>query len=218
MAVDVKICGITSEEAMAAAYESGASFIGMVFYPPSPRSVTVERAQELLSLLPPELEPEELARVGLFVDPEDSLLDSVMNYVRLDILQLHGKETPERVEALRQEYGLPVMKSLSIGSAEDLARVDEWLDVADWLLFDAKPPKGATLPGGNAASFDWSLLQGKSWPLPWMLAGGLNVGNLEQAVRQSGARIVDVSSGVEDAPGVKSPEKIKAFLDLALSL
>jgi phosphoribosylanthranilate isomerase len=137
--------------------------------------------------------------------------------VRLDLLQLHGNETPERVEAIRLEYGLPVMKVLSVSVADDLAAAEPYLAVADRLLFDAKPPKGALLPGGNAVSFDWTILTGRKWGLPWMLAGGLTPANVAEAIRISGAPCVDVSSGVESAPGVKDAAKIQAFIRAARS-
>jgi phosphoribosylanthranilate isomerase len=210
MPVEVKICGITDEEAMDAAIEAGADYVGLVFFPPSPRNVTPDRAAELV-----EFTPGDVSKVGLFVDPDDATLDAVLTRVRLDLLQLHGAETPERVEAIRLEYGLPVMKVLSVSVAEDLAAAEPYLAVADRLLFDAKPPKGALLPGGNAVSFDWSILTGRKWGLPWMLAGGLTPANVAEAVRISGAPCVDVSSGVESAPGVKDAEKIQAFIRAA---
>jgi phosphoribosylanthranilate isomerase len=208
--VEIKICGITDEESMDAAIEAGADYVGLVFYPPSPRAVTAERAAELV-----EFTPGEVTKVGLFVDPDDATLNHVLTQVRLDLLQLHGAETPERIEAIRLEYGLPVMKVLSVASIDDLLAAEPFLAVADRLLFDAKPPKGATLPGGNAVSFDWTILKGRSWGLPWMLAGGLTPDNVAEAVRVSGARAVDVSSGVESAPGIKDPERIRAFIRAA---
>lgn len=210
MPVEVKICGITDEDAMDAAIEAGADYVGLVFFPPSPRNVTPDRAAELV-----EFAPGDVTKVGLFVDPDDSTLDAVLTRVRLDLLQLHGHETPERVEAIRLEYGLPVMKVLSVSDAADLDAAEPYLAVADRLLFDAKPPKGAVLPGGNAVSFDWSILTGRKWGLPWMLAGGLTPANVAEAVRISGASCVDVSSGVESAPGIKDAEKIRAFVAAA---
>ncbi len=210
MPVEVKICGIIDEEAMDAAIEAGANYVGLVFFPASPRNVTPDRAAELV-----EFAPGDVTKVGLFVDPDDATLDAVLTRVRLDLLQLHGHETPERVEAIRLEYGLPVMKVLSVSDAADLDAAEPYLAVADRLLFDAKPPKGAALPGGNAVSFDWSILTGRKWGLPWMLAGGLTPANVAEAVRISGAPCVDVSSGVESAPGVKDAEKIRAFIQAA---
>ena len=210
MILDVKICGITTEEAIDAAVEHGAAFIGLVFFARSPRCVTAERAAELLDLL-----PEDVIKVGLFVDPDDALLEEVLTHVRLDMVQLHGDESPARVMEIRQEFAIPVMKAILIATAADLDAADAYCDAADWLLFDARPPDGADRPGGNAAAFDWTLLKGRSWPLPWMLAGGLTADNVAEAARQSGAVAVDVSSGVEDRPGVKSAAKIKAFLAIA---
>lgn len=212
MPVEVKICGITDEEAMDAAIEGGADYVGLVFFAKSPRNVTPDRAAELV-----EFTPGDVTKVGLFVDPDDATLDAVLTRVRLDLLQLHGNETPERVEAIRLEYGLPVMKVLSVSVADDLAAAEPYLAVADRLLFDAKPPKGAVLPGGNAVSFDWTILTGRKWGLPWMLAGGLTPANVAEAIRISGAPCVDVSSGVESAPGVKDVEKINAFIRAARS-
>jgi phosphoribosylanthranilate isomerase len=210
MAVEVKICGISDEEAMDAAIEAGADYVGLVFFPPSPRAVTPERAAELV-----EFTPGEVTKVGLFVDPDDALLERVLTQVRLDLLQLHGNETPERIEAIRLEYGLPVMKVIPVAESADLAGAEPFLAVADRLLFDAKPPKGAKLPGGNALSFDWTILQDRRWGLPWMLAGGLDAANVAEAIRITGARAVDVSSGVESAPGVKDPARIAAFIKAA---
>ncbi|CCG41478.1 N-(5'-phosphoribosyl)anthranilate isomerase [Magnetospirillum molischianum DSM 120] len=210
MTVEVKICGITDEEAMEAAIEAGVDHVGLVFYPKSPRAVTPEQATELLSYL-----ERPVSRVGLLVDPDDALLDAVVGGVRLDLLQLHGNESPERVEAIRLEYGVPVMKMIPLAGPDDLAAAEAYIGVADRLLFDARPPKTATLPGGNAVSFDWTLLTGRRWPLPWFLAGGLTPANVAEAIRVSGAKAVDVSSGVETAPGRKSPELIRAFIAAA---
>ena len=207
MPIEVKICGITSEEAMEAAVEAGADYVGLVFYPRSPRALTPARAAELVQYL-----PDDIVTVGLFVDPDDALLDVVLRECRLDLLQCHGGESPERLEAIRLEYGVPVMKMIAVADAADLAAAEPYLAVADRLLFDARPPKGAALPGGNAVSFDWRLLAGRKWGLPWMLAGGLTPANVAEAIRITGARAVDVSSGVESAPGIKDPAAIHAFI------
>lgn len=209
MSVAVKICGLTDEESIDAAIEAGADYLGFVFFAKSPRNLGAERAAELTQFV------EGVQKVGLFVDPDDALLDEVLTHVRLDLLQFHGNESPERLERIRREFALPVMKVVAVESAADLARVDEFATVADRLLFDAKPPKGATLPGGNAVSFDWTVLSGFKCPLPWMLAGGLTADNVAAAIRQSGARAVDVSSGVESAPGLKDAAKIAAFIAAA---
>lgn len=213
MPIDVKICGLTDEEAVAAAIQGGARFLGVVFFPPSPRAVTADLAGRLLATV-----PDSVLRVGLFVDPDDSLLERTLDQVRLDIVQLHGKETPDRVRQIRQRFQRPVMKAIAIAEAADLQRARTYEPVADRLLFDAKPPKDATRPGGNALTFDWNLLAGQHWTRPWMLAGGINLDNLRQAIRITGATGVDLSSAVESAPGKKDPAKIRAFLELAAQL
>ncbi len=204
-----KICGINDPTAMHTAVDAGASYIGLVFYEPSPRYVTPSQAGDLVAEV-----PDAVTRVGLFVNAEDAEIDAAHSAARLDLLQLHGKESPARVAALKNRTGLKVMKSIAVADEEDLARADDYLSVADMLLFDAKPPKDMVnaLPGGNALSFEWRLLGGRFWSLPWMLAGGLKTDNVAEAVRLSGAAIVDTSSGVEQAPGKKDPEKIRAFL------
>lgn len=215
MAVAAKICGINDPVAMRTALETGASFVGLVFYPPSPRSVTPGEAAALAALV-----PDSVGRVGLFVDPMDDDIDRVLAETPLDLLQLHGGEAPERVAGLKARTGLKVMKAIPIADESDFARADGYLDVVDWLMFDAKPPKDMAnaLPGGNALSFEWRLLGGRSWKRPWMLAGGLDAANVGEAVRLSGAATVDTSSGVEDAQGKKNPEKIRAFLEAVSSL
>jgi phosphoribosylanthranilate isomerase len=215
MTLQAKICGINSRRALDAAIAGGAAFVGFVFYPRSPRVLTPAAAAELAAAVPPGIR-----KVALVVDEPDARLSEILAALSIDMLQLHGKETPARVGDIKKRFGLPVMKAISIGAAADLAIAKDYLDVADWLLFDAKPPPQMTdaLPGGNALSFDWQLLAGGTWPLPWMLSGGLNEGNLAEAVRISGAGVVDVSSGVEDKPGLKSPAKIAAFLELAARL
>ena len=205
--VKIKICGMTDEEMVDVAIEAGADFLGVVFFEKSPRHVSIDRAAEVLEFV-----PEEVLRVGLFVDPDDRFLDQAMNNLRLDLFQLHGKETPERVEAIRLEYGMPVIKARGVSSAADLDAAAAYAEVADWLLFDAKPPVDADRPGGNAAAFDWSLLKGRKFACPWILAGGLTPENVAEAIKLSGAKAVDVSSGVESAPGVKDAAKIEAFI------
>jgi phosphoribosylanthranilate isomerase len=207
--VRAKICGITDATAMRAAVAAGASHVGLVFYRPSPRYVTPAAAAALAALV-----PDSVTKTGLFVDANDAEIDAVLAAMPLDLLQLHGSEPPARVAALKARTGVPVMKVIKVATQSDLAAAAPYYDVADWLLFDAKPPKDRTdaLPGGNAVSFEWHLLKDCQWPLPWMLAGGLNAGNVAQAVRLSGATVLDTSSGVEDAPGCKNPDKIRAFL------
>ncbi len=217
MSVSVKICGLNDEAAVAAAVEGGAgggaAMCGFVFFENSPRYVTPMRAGELTKNI-----PETIVRVGLVVDAGDDLLAEIVENAGIDMLQLHGAETPERVKDIRERFGLPVMKVLPIAVADDLAHAKKYETVADRLMFDAKPPEGAARPGGNARAFDWALLAGKTFALPWMLAGGLSAENLANAVKTSGANAVDVSSGVEDAPGRKNPDKIRAFLATAESL
>jgi phosphoribosylanthranilate isomerase len=204
--VRFKVCGLTTEAQVEAAAEAGAGYVGLVFFPRSPRAVTAERARELAWAA-----PVGVAKVGLFVDATDEELETVLDRVPLDMVQLHGRETPERVAEVRARWGLPVMKAVGIGGPEDLGRAKAYEGVADQLLLDAKAPPGAVLPGGNGVAFDWGLLKGFSSRLPWMLAGGLTPFNVAEAVRASGARQVDVSSGVESAPGVKDPALVRAF-------
>ncbi len=210
-----KICGLNHPAAVAAAAAGGASYLGFVFYPPSPRHVDPLKAASLAANV-----PAGIVKVGLFVDASDEEIARTLAEAPLDMLQLHGDETPRRVKDIRRRFSRPVMKALRVASAADIAAADEYLPAVDWLLFDAKPSpemKGA-LPGGNAVSFDWSLIAGRAWSRPWMLSGGLDIGNLAKAVATTGATTVDVSSGVEDSPGCKNPEKIAAFLKLAASL
>jgi len=210
MPVSVKICGLSEEAAVAAAVEGGAAMVGFVFFPKSPRYVSPQRAGELSQNV-----PDGVTKVGLVVDADDALLAEITEKAGLDMLQLHGLETPERVAEIRQRFGLPVMKVLPVSGADDLEAAKDYENAADRLMFDAKPPSGAERPGGNALAFDWGLLAGATFALPWMLAGGLTVENLHEAVKTSGAAAIDVSSGVEDAPGRKSPGKIRAFLAAA---
>ena len=209
MTVTAKICGINDPEAMRAAITGRASHVGLVFYSPSPRAVNPGEAMALSAVV-----PERVQKVGLFVDPEDEQIDKTLSVVKLDMLQLHGDETPERVRDLKARTGKKVMKVIKVSEPEDLVRAEAYVRIADALMFDAKPPKGMkdALPGGNAVSFDWRILSGRKWPLPWMLAGGLTKDNVATAVELSGARIVDTSSGVEDVPGHKNVDKITEFL------
>ena len=209
MTVTAKICGINDPEAMRAAITGRASHVGLVFYSPSPRAVNPGEAMALSAVV-----PERVQKVGLFVDPEDDQIDKTLSVVKLDMLQLHGDETPDRVRDLKARTGKKVMKVIKVSEPEDLVRAEAYVRIADALMFDAKPPKGMkdALPGGNAVSFDWRILSGRKWPLPWMLAGGLTKYNVETAAELSGARIVDTSSGVEDVPGHKNVDKITEFL------
>jgi phosphoribosylanthranilate isomerase len=210
----VKICGLSTPETVETAVAGGADYIGFVFYPKSPRHVTADRAADLARRV-----PGTIRRCGLFVDPDDGLLEALLKRVPLDMLQLHGSEPPERCAALRERFRRPVMKAISIATADDVARAERWIGSVDLLLFDAKPPTGPdALPGGNGIPFDWRLLAGRSWPVPWMLSGGLNAGNLRDAVRATQAPAVDVSSGVEDSSGIKNAGMIREFLTVAKGL
>ncbi|WP_170769920.1 phosphoribosylanthranilate isomerase [Ruegeria lacuscaerulensis] len=209
--ISVKICGLTAPDHVRAAAEAGARYVGFVFFPKSPRHLEIEAAAAMAHLV-----PVGVAKVALTVNATDAELDRLVADVPLDMLQLHGKESPDRVAEVRQRYGLPVMKAIGVGEPEDLAAIDLYSEVADQLLIDAKPPRNAELPGGNGLAFDWRLLAGrKYWRRPWMLAGGLTPGNVAEAVRMTGAQQVDVSSGVESAPGVKDAGLIRAFVDAA---
>ena len=203
--VRVKICGLRSAADVLAAASAGAAYVGFVFYPRSPRNVTPDQAREAALAT-----PVGVAKVALTVDADDATLDALIRLIPLDILQLHGHETPERVTEVRARYGLPVMKAIGVAVPADLAQIDRYA-AADQLLIDAKPFPG-TLPGGNGLAFDWALLANRRWTQPWMLAGGLNAGNVAEAVRLTGAQQVDLSSGVESAPGVKDYSKIAAFM------
>lgn len=206
----VKICGLSTPESVGAAVEGGAAYVGLVFFAKSPRNVTLTQARDLAVDVPPGV-----AKVALTVDADDAFIDEITRVVPLDMLQLHGHETPERVAEVRRRTGLPVMKAVGIADEEDLAQIDLYSGVADQLLIDAKPPRTATLPGGNGLSFDWRLIANRRWSLPWMLAGGLTPGNVAAAIALTGARQVDVSSGVESAPGVKDNALIRAFIKAA---
>lgn len=203
----VKVCGITDAETIARAHALGASFLGFVLYPPSPRFVPPERLAELLACA-----PAEVRTVGVIVDATDAFLDHLLSYAPVDILQLHGSETPERVRAIALRTGCRVMKAIRVGAQEDLDGLEAYFEVADMLLFDARPPRGAAWPGGHGLPFDWRLLAGRRLPLPWALAGGLDAGNLAAAVELLAPPIVDVSSRIETAPGVKDPHKLAAFM------
>ncbi|GAA6196934.1 phosphoribosylanthranilate isomerase [Pseudophaeobacter arcticus] len=213
-AIRVKICGLNSPQDVAAAAAAGAAYVGFVFFPKSPRNISIEQATQLA------LEaPVGLCKVALTVNADDAMLDTLTDAVPLDMLQLHGSESPERVAEVKARYGLPVMKAIGVADAADLPQIDLYSQVADQLLIDAKPPKNADLPGGNGLAFDWRLLAGrKYWQRPWMLAGGLTPENVAEAVRMTGARQVDVSSGVEAAPGQKDAALIARFSAAAQSV
>lgn len=205
--VSVKICGLATVDDVRACADAGANYIGLVFFEKSPRNITILAAHELALAA-----PLGLAKVALVVNPSDAQLDAITATVPLDMLQLHGRETPERVAEVKARYGLPVMKAVGIADGDDLPKLESYFGVADQILVDAKPPKGGELPGGNGLSFDWRLIAGRRWPCPWMLAGGLTPENVAEAVKMTGAKQVDVSSGVEDAPGQKNAELIQKFV------
>ncbi len=197
-------------EDIQAAAAARVGYLGFVFFEKSPRHLTLERAAALAAEV-----PAGMCKVALTVDMDDASLEALLDAVPLDLLQLHGRETPARVAALRARAGLPVMKAVGIADESDLAAVDAYAPVADMLLLDTKAPKGAALPGGNGLAFDWRLLAGRRIPVPWMLAGGLTPETVGEAVARTGAKAVDVSSGVEAAPGRKDPARIAAFIAAA---
>ncbi|WP_238370727.1 phosphoribosylanthranilate isomerase [Heliomarina baculiformis] len=204
----MKFCGLRTPADVSAAVEAGAAYVGFVFFPPSPRYLKPEDAAPIAAQV-----PEGIAKVALVVNADDELLDQITETVPIDMLQLHGKETPKRLAEIKQRYGLPVMKAVGVAGPEDLEKLDTYLRVADQVLVDAKPPKDATLPGGNGLAFDWRLIAGRRWPVPWMLAGGLTDANVAEAMRLTGARQVDVSSGIETAPGIKDSVLMQSFAE-----
>ena len=214
MGVAAKICGLSTSEAVAAAVAGGAAYVGFVFYPPSPRAVSPRKAARLCAEVPPGI-----ARVGLFVDADDASIDQALAAAPLDLLQFHGNENPQRVAEVKRHFDRPIIKAIPIAGPTDLLAIARYEEVADFLLFDAKPPsRSGALPGGNGLAFDWELIAARSWRRPWLLSGGLTAALLADAVRVSGAAAVDVSSGVESRPGIKDPEKIRSFLAAARAL
>ena len=206
----IKICGLTTPDALEATIAARADYAGFNFFPPSPRFLDSARARALA-----EQAGRRIARVGVFVDADDALIAEAIAAATLDAIQLHGSETAERAAQLKSRFAIPVWKVLSIAAPADLARAQTYVGVADFLLLDAKTPKGAALPGGMGLTFDWAMLAGWKPPLPWGLAGGLTAANVAEAVRQTGAPLVDAASGVESAPGVKDGAKIAAFCTAA---
>jgi len=207
--VSAKICGLKTPEAVSAAVEGDAAYIGLVFYEKSPRNITAAAAADLARLI-----PADVRTTGVFVDPTDEQLHDILTTVPLDLIQLHGAESPDRVGEVRTRFSLPVIKAFAIAGPDDIKAARDYQNVADMLLFDAKAPTSLqdALPGGNGLIFDWRLIREADWRIPWMLSGGLNAENIRRAVATSGATIVDVSSGVESRPGRKDIGKIKAFL------
>ena len=210
MSLIVKICGLSTPEALDAALDAGADMVGFVFFPPSPRNVSFETARTLGARVDGRAK-----KVALSVDADDALLANIVDALSPDFLQLHGKESPARVSAVKQRFRLPVMKAIAVETGADLGSVAAYAAAADRLLFDARAPRGATRPGGLGKSFDWRLLQNLDTPVPFMLSGGLDAGNVSDALRITHADGVDVSSGVERAPGEKDPDKIRAFVRAA---
>ena len=205
--IAVKICGLRTVADVQAAASAGAAYCGFMFFPPSPRNLTIDEARPLALAAPPGL-----AKVAVVVNADDATLDAITEALPLDMLQLHGHESPDRVAEIRARYGLPVMKVVGVADEGDLAALFDYSTIADQLLIETKPAKGAALPGGNGLPFDWRLVAGRRWLRPWMLAGGLTPDNVAEAIRLTGARQVDVSSGVESAPGVKDHARIAAFV------
>jgi phosphoribosylanthranilate isomerase len=212
MSLTVKICGLSTPETLDVALDAGADMVGFVFFPPSPRNISFETARALASRV-----QGRARKVANTVDADDTLLASIIDALKPDMLQLHGHETPQRVAAVRESFGLPVMKALPIESRPDLDAIPLYTKNADRLLFDARPPRDATRPGGLGKPFDWHLLKDLDLSIPFMLSGGLSPLNVVEALRITRAPGVDVSSGVESAPGVKDPEKIRAFIRAARS-
>lgn len=206
MALDIKICGLKTDEAMAAALAGGASHVGFIFFAKSPRYVEPAEAGRLRQAAIGKAKA-----VAVTVDADDAFLDQIVEKMRPDMLQLHGTETPERVAAVKARYGLPVMKVFSVSEAADLDRIKPYVGIADRFMFDAKPPKGSQLPGGNGVAFDWRILAGLDAGLDYMLSGGLNAANIGDALRSANPPAIDISSGVESAPGVKDPALIEQF-------
>ncbi|ENR02775.1 N-(5'-phosphoribosyl)anthranilate isomerase [Brucella ovis IntaBari-2006-46-332] len=206
MALDIKICGLKTPEAVAAALDGGATHIGFIFFPKSPRHITPDAAARLRAAA-----TGRAVTVAVTVDADDEALDEIVKTVRPDMLQLHGGETPERVRFLKERYNLPVMKAFSIREAGDLEAIAPYRGIADRFLFDAKPPKGSELPGGNGISFDWNLLAALDADIDYMLSGGLNADNIAEALLKTGAPGIDISSGVECAPGEKDVRLIENF-------
>ncbi len=206
----VKVCGLRSRADLEAAASAGASYGGLVFFPPSPRHLSLDDARWIAGD-----RPEGLPLVALTVNADDAQLEAILEAIPIDIFQLHGSESPERVASVRATFRRPVMKAVGVADEGDLDGLPDYADVVDMLLIDARPPRGSDLPGGNGIAFDWRLIQGRHWPAPWLLAGGLTPENVAEAIRLTGAEQVDVSSGVERPRGLKDPARIAAFVKAA---
>jgi phosphoribosylanthranilate isomerase len=194
-----------------AAVSAGAAYVGLMFFAKSPRNVSLDQARDLALRV-----PAGIAKVAVLVDPDDAMLEALLARVPVDMLQLHGHESQDRVAMVRARFGLPVMKVVGVAEPADLADLELYAKVADQILVETKPAKDAALPGGNGLPFDWRLIAGRRWPVPWMLAGGLKAANVAEAIRLTGARQIDVSSGVESAPGVKDAGMIRDFIAQAM--
>lgn len=210
MIITTKICGLSTPETLDAALDQGAAYVGLVFFPPSPRNVTPDQAAALAARVAGRAKI-----VGLFVNPADAVLNQILAKVPLDIIQLHGEESPSRVAHIKPMTGKQVWKAIAVRRAADLAQAEQYVGIADLALYDAKPAPGMQLPGGNGLRFDWTILRNHRHVMPWALSGGLDADNIAEAVRMTGATLLDVSSGVESAPGVKDVDKITAFLQAA---
>lgn len=206
--IDVKICGLTTAEGIQAAADAGASHAGFVFYDPSPRNIRPRDASALVKHV-----PKSMKRVGIFVEPEDSLLERAITAARLDIVQLHGKERPERLKSIKARLDVDIWKAVPVSTASDLASAQQYRDQADMILFDARTPKASRLPGGMGIAFDWKLLNKFNHKIAWGLSGGLTPDNVAEAVAITAAPLLDVSSGVESEPGVKDPDRIAKFME-----
>ena len=205
--MEIKICGISTEAAIDALVTGGAAYMGMIFFEKSPRHVSLEQASRLSSHA-----GKRVRKVAVTVDASDDYIGEIVAAAEPDMLQLHGSETPERVKQLNSRFKLPIIKSIAVGARSDLDKIAPYEGIVDRFLFDAKPPAGSDLPGGNGVAFEWEIMDGLPDNVPYMLSGGLDATNLERAIRLSGATAVDISSGVESAPGVKDPKLIEAFL------
>ncbi len=210
MSLIVKICGLSTRETLETALEAGADMVGFVFFPPSPRHLGLATARDLGKLV-----QRRAAKVALTVDADDATLENIVEALQPDMLQLHGRESVSRLRDIRQKFSLPVMKAVAVESSADLASLPGYAAVADRILFDARAPQEATRPGGLGAVFDWKILENVDLKIPFMVSGGLNAGNVAEAVRVTGASGVDVSSGVERAPGQKDAAMIRAFIKAA---
>ena len=206
----VKICGLTTLDTLSGAINAGAAYVGFVFYEKSPRHLSIEKASQMAKAV-----PEGICKTALVVDPTDNDLDLLLDKIPVDMIQLHGHESAERVSEVKDKFGLPVMKAVGISDESDLTHLNEYSRISDQILVDAKPSKNSILPGGNGLSFDWRLLAGRRWATPWMLAGGLNPDNLLEAAKLTGATQFDVSSGVETSSGVKDIKLISDFIQAA---